>query len=305
MYIGTLLVAPLILGNAHHVNASSVQNQNVKIEKVGSAHESYQDIANHHPQAVKNNTNKYRAYDGNYWTNRVNRTAYLHRNSYHPLIGWNARDLGGIPAIKGYHTRYGKVFRGNALHNISNRGINEMRRLHINKVIDLRSHHYQGGRDKSIKGVQFLQYPVNTQQQKTYLRQFKGRYGGEVYKYGTSFATWYQPRWAYRQVFNQLLYHNNGATYIHCIDGRDRTGIISALYLAALGVSKWQIFNNYLITNYYNYKHSYRSQVAQLNRFYNVIDSDYGSINNYLRKGVGLTNGQINRLRSLYLVKDK
>lgn len=305
IYLGILLTAPFILGGVHTMNAQAnrvSRVRSVRYDRV--AKESYQTRANRQPQAVRNSRNPYHAYDGNYWNNRVNRTAYYHRHQSYPEINWNARDLGNIYAGHGYYTRTDKVFRGGDLHTISNRGIRKMRQLHINKVIDLRSHHYQGGRDKIIRGITYRQYPVNTVQQKRGLKSLKLHNGGEIYKYGTSFATWYQPRWAYKQVFNQLLYHNqHGATYFHCIDGRDRTGTMSVLYLAALGVSKWNIYNNFLITNYNRYKYSNKAQVAELNRFYSAIHYGYGNISNYLRRGIGLTNGQINKLRRMYLIR--
>lgn len=302
--LGTLLIAPCILGGVHSINANAA-TQRTNVQRIGATrHESYQVRANNYSQARKNARNPYQRIDGRYWTNRVNRAAYARRYYYHPTVSWNTRDLGGYYAGHGYYTRPDKVFRGADLHNISNRGVSTMHWLHINHIIDLRSHNYQGGKDKSISGISFSQYPVNTVKQKAYLKPYKARYGGEIYKYGTSFTTWSQPRWAYRQVFNQLLYHNNdGATYIHCIDGRDRTGIISALYLSALGVSKWNIYNDYLITNYYKYKHSYRNQVAELNRFYSTVNRQYGNINNYLHKGIGLSNHQLRKLRKMYLVK--
>lgn len=244
-----------------------------------------------------------------YWIQRMNWVARHRVSDHYPSINWNARDLGGYPAGHGYRTRSDKVFRGGNLKGISNAGINQMKALNIRKVIDLRSYHHQGGADPqegarhNRLGVIYREYPVNTYRQKLNLRYYKTRYGGEAYKYGAPFTTYRTARQAYRDVFDQLLRNQRGAIYFHCIQGRDRTGIMSALYLSALGVSRYNIFDDFLMTNYYKHRYTYHSQSQELNRFFNTIDHYYGDTHNYLRRGLGLSNRQLNRLKAKYLVK--
>lgn len=247
--------------------------------------------------------------DSPYWTRRVGRVARQRSVYRYPSINWNARDLGGYYAGRGYWTRPDKVFRGGYLRYIGKTGAGQMKALNINEVIDLRSHRRQGGNDpqepsrNNRLGVVYKDYPVNTYRQKINLKYAKAHYGGEIYKYGAPFTTYRTARQAYRDIFDQLLRHKNGAIYFHCLEGRDRTGLVSALYLSALGVSRYNIYNDFLETDYYRHKYTYRNQTAELNHFFNTIKAYYGNVHNYLRRGLGLSNHQIHQLRRNYLVK--
>ncbi len=51
----------------------------------------------------------------------------------------------------------------------------------------------------------------------------------------------------FANVFRQLA--NGEPLLIHCAAGKDRTGILAALILSALGVDRDQVFEDYLLTN--------------------------------------------------------
>jgi protein-tyrosine phosphatase len=53
---------------------------------------------------------------------------------------------------------------------------------------------------------------------------------------------------AYRRLFQLVLETGNAALLIHCAAGKDRTGFGSALLLSALGVSREDILEDYLLT---------------------------------------------------------
>ena len=243
-----------------------------------------------------------------YWTQRMNKVAPGRASARYPSINWNARDLGGYYAGHHHWTRRDVVFRGGNVGHISNYGIKRLKQLHIHEVIDLRSHNFAGGKDPqegsshNRLGVTYHRYSVNTAQQKRALYAPKHRYG-EIYKYGAAFTTYRTARQAYRNVFDQLLKNQRGAVYFHCIQGRDRTGIMSALYLSALGVSRYHIYNDFLMSDYYKHKYSYRDQADELGHFYNTVNYYYGNMNGYLHRGLGLSDHQIHQLRQKYLVK--
>ena len=125
----------------------------------------------------------------------------------------------------------------------------------------------------------------------------------------------------YKELFTLLLDRNNYPVVIHCTSGKGRTGIVSALVLAALGVNEEAIMKDYRLSNdYFNipkasryaYKLPINSQEAIttiysakedfLNAAKEQIDAEYGSVQAYLKKGIGLSAEEIERLRSILLI---
>ena len=128
----------------------------------------------------------------------------------------------------------------------------------------------------------------------------------------------------YKELFTLLLDRNNYPIVIHCTSGKGRTGIVSALVLAALGVNEEAIMKDYRLSNdYFNipkasryaYKLPINSQEAIttiysakedfLNAAKEQIDTEYGSIQAYLKKGIGLSAEDIERLHSILLIENR
>lgn len=116
----------------------------------------------------------------------------------------------------------------------------------------------------------------------------------------------------------------DGAVLFHCTQGKDRTGLASAYILAALGVDRETIIADFDATNAV-----YAKDVKRLSRrvrfmggredelsvvqafigantgnfikTLDLIDSQYGSMDAYLRGPLGLTDADIEILRNRYL----
>lgn len=129
-----------------------------------------------------------------------------------------------------------------------------------------------------------------------------------------------------RALFADLL-KGEGAILYHCSAGKDRTGMATALILSALGVPRETILADYELSNQY-----YRPDLAgaalsdnpqaaafmrlpedvraifmgvdarYLQAVFDIIDRDYGSVEAYLDKELGVGPEDIQRLRSLYTV---
>ena len=115
-----------------------------------------------------------------------------------------------------------------------------------------------------------------------------------------------------KEFFESLTEHQNGAFLWHCTSGKDRTGVTGALLLYALGADMETIKADYLYTNEQNFE--YREKLLEamrergakedvveqmrvlesvswsyIERFFDAIRKQYGSIEQFLEVKIGLT----------------
>ena len=142
----------------------------------------------------------------------------------------NARDLGGWTTQDGYKVRYGKVFRGKA----PSASSSELLNLGVDVEMDLRGYPSTSGTafTSSPFGAEFIHRPVC---------QFM--YGESSHLPGTSADDYQQ---AIREIIDCLS--KGKGVYFHCIGGADRTGTLSYLILALLGVKEADLCKEYELT---------------------------------------------------------
>ena len=128
----------------------------------------------------------------------------------------------------------------------------------------------------------------------------------------------------YRQFFEILLSHEEGALLYHCSMGKDRVGVATALFLSALGVSRENIVADYIITRercaagtvrLVNCCAKLTDDIAMLEFIYwldmaeadfitaalDTVDAQYGGMDAFLRDKMGLTDDKLKKLRDMYL----
>ena len=130
-----------------------------------------------------------------------------------------------------------------------------------------------------------------------------------------------------QQVFDVLLDTPVGGSVLyHCSGGKDRTGVVTAVLLSALGVTDEDITSDFLMSNTLIRPDATAQAIAEkvneangtsmtaediwpslgvrskyLNVFYASIESNYGGMDAYMREGLALTESDILALRSRYL----
>ena len=167
--------------------------------------------------------------------------------------GSNLRDLGGLIGLGGRKIKSGRLFRSGELFDLTVADADFLRKLGIAVVYDLRSTverqrrpseaHLLGEvqtvtRDylDSAAGFSILteKSDISTNDAKNAMRDL---YRNIPFEHAESV----------RGIFD-ILINNNIPLLFHCVAGKDRTGIISAIILNILGCSRDQILEDYLIS---------------------------------------------------------
>jgi protein-tyrosine phosphatase len=158
---------------------------------------------------------------------------------------FNFRDLGGYETADGRHVRWGAVFRSDTLHRLTTADRHRALALGVRTVIDLRSIgelERNGGFPRADE-VTFHHLPLEEEIPRDPPHpETPEPPPGEIY---TEIAT--AGKTSAARVL-RVIAEGEHAVVFHCASGKDRTGIIAALLLSALGVPDATIVADYHLT---------------------------------------------------------
>ena len=257
-------------------------------------------------------------------TDDPSRRYYYTRNINIPGIQ-NFRDLGGYrSSTTGKNVRWGMLYRSAQIDSLGCAARRELRNMGIRTIIDLRTPEELNNYPQIQKGFNVVHIPIATGNMEKVLQGIQeGKIKGDtinriVERMNRELVINYRDE--YKKLFELLLDRSNYPAIIHCSSGKGRTGIASALVLATLGVNEDIIMQDYRLSNdYFNipkaskyaYKLPVNSQEAIttvytakedfLNAAKEEIERTYSDIPTYLRKGLGLTAENIEKLQNIML----
>ncbi len=228
----------------------------------------------------------------------------------------NFRDLGGYPASHGRHLRWRILYRSDALHALSGADVLRFHdELGITEIVDLRSSlelENEGRGRLETEPIGFSHLPL-----------FNGRSMSAEHDAAMSLSLGERyiammdvAREAIVRVVETLARAEGGAVY-HCAAGKDRTGVISAVLLGALGVPDDLIVADYALSsqnidaiiervmNMKSYGDTLKAMPADtlhakpetMREVVANVSSRYGSMSGYLRES-GVSEATLERLRA-------
>lgn len=157
----------------------------------------------------------------------------------------NFRDLGGWPAAGGRRVRSGRLFRSDALHRLSDADVVRLRDgVGLRTLIDLRASHEIASEGRGPLAAPPVAYH--------HLPFFDGARADPGRDAERDLAAIYFQMlgFASRPIAHALetLAASPGPAVFHCAAGKDRTGVLAAVVLGALGVADADIVADYAET---------------------------------------------------------
>jgi protein-tyrosine phosphatase len=232
----------------------------------------------------------------------------------------NFRDLGGYEVEGGGRTRWGRVYRSDSLHRFSPADVEAFAHLGARAVYDLRSFAERVSQPGPVGSVHLDVLGADTAQAAV-----------EVLAARTPAQAERVLLWLYRAMMERSAAMIGGLlgrlaredllpAVLHCTEGKDRTGVVSALLLSALGVPRATVLDDYVLTGRFrNAEHEpLLMRVLQaagvpeeaaaaflgsprwvMEEVLSGVERDHGSVEGYLLGPAGMVEGQLEGMRRL------
>ncbi len=252
----------------------------------------------------------------------------------------NTRDLGGLPAEDGRKIRKGKLIRSGQLYKLPFITRENLRRLGVTAVVDLRiDTEVEEYPAAAIEGARYIRIPLvctatagithEKSMRRTMFKESKrleaefGSADDYMRRVYSSMLFNGQSIAALREIFGIFL-TEEGCVLWNCSGGKDRTGIVAMLLESLLGVDEEVIKADYVASQRFQRRKRNIQKIglrilpasAKFKRILFAfmdakpqyitgaiaeIREKYGSVKDYCKTALGLTESDIARLKDKYL----
>ncbi len=248
----------------------------------------------------------------------------------------NFRDFGGYRARNGALVKRGVLFRSASLADATGEDLGKIFACGIRTVCDLRTHRERAGKPYPIPAgsqARCVHLPIKVKHHNEswiLLRLFSLVFGkARRMDFSEALTDIYQElvtdfRPEFSQVLKLVSEKSNLPVLIHCTGGKDRTGIACALIQSALGIPAESVEYDYLLSN--DRLQTLKTDMLRKLRFlfllgvtgskflpllearreyldaaYGRIKNEYGTVEDYIRHGLGLSEAERCSLNALLL----
>ena len=245
----------------------------------------------------------------------------------------NFRDLGGYKTEDGRTVKWGKIYRSDNLHSLTDEDLKYMKRLNIKSVVDFRSlEERESEPDRLNPDMTQVLLPINFQPKEldddSIKNIIKDLTFGDLDSSNLlrDFNIVIVEEFAeeYKNFFRYIIENNAEPLVFHCTAGKDRAGFASAMILTILGVPREKVIEDYLLTNTYVKDHVddkmleielktfFRADTDNLRKInlveeryiqaaFDTIDSKWGGMDRYISEALNLNEEDILKLQDFYL----
>ena len=241
----------------------------------------------------------------------------------------NFRDLGGYKTSDGKTVKWGKVYRSDNLHSLTDEDLKYMERLNIKSVVDFRSDEERNEEpDRLTPDMTPILLPIKFEPEgvtENLTRDLTfGNLDSSNLLRDFNIILVKEFTEEYREFFRHIVDNGGEPFLLHCTAGKDRAGFGSAMILTVLGVPREKIIEDYLLTNTYVSDHVdrklletelktfFRADTDNLRKInfveeryiqaaFDTIDSHWGGMDKYISEGLNLTEEDIDKIRNYYL----
>ena len=241
----------------------------------------------------------------------------------------NFRDLGGYKTSDGKTVKWGKVYRSDNLHSLTDEDLKYMERLNLKSVVDFRSDEERNEEpDRLTPDMTPILLPIKFEPEgvtENLTRDLTfGNLDSSNLLRDFNIILVKEFTEEYREFFRHIVDNVGEPFLLHCTAGKDRAGFGSAMILTVLGVPREKIIEDYLLTNIYVSDHVDRKLLeTELKTFFradsdnlrkinfveeryiqaafDTIDSHWGGMDQYISEGLNLTEEDIDKIRNYYL----
>jgi protein tyrosine/serine phosphatase len=231
----------------------------------------------------------------------------------------NVRDLGGLPTEDGRVTQPGRVVRADNIRKLTDAGWQALADHGVNRIVDLRMPTELAGDPPREVAVDVVHVSIfGDDVDEAYVAELDAHLESVddvADHYAYSYVDWLE---RYRDQFGRAfaaIADADGAVLVHCMGGKDRTGIVSALLLRLAHVPYDAIGDDYAVTaanlepstsvwipavedpvERAKWQRLAATPAAAIERVVREIESRYGSVAGYLR-AAGVSGEQVQRLQ--------
>jgi len=237
--------------------------------------------------------------------------------------GVNFRDIGGYRTEDGYRVRWGKVYRSGLLSRLTPHDLDVIARLNIRLICDLRGPQEVRSAPEALFDLQREHIPIEAPDgtmDRLYALFFDRQRLTKILVQAYTETMIKENPHVFGVIFRHLADPDHLPILIRCTAGKDRTGIVIAILLLALGVPEDTVLADYSLSNYYYEDFKVFAQQAMglvssfgllgdalqplmladpalLRQTIAYVRSEYGSVDAYLRNQAGIDADTLADLR--------
>lgn len=249
----------------------------------------------------------------------------------------NFRDFGDYRTKNGMMVKKGMLYRSGNLTKASDNDLKIFSSIGIKVVCDLRAHKERIKRPDRFppnSNIKYIHIPIKSKRNNDsgFILNLLSLIFGEARKLDFNelfkeiyqeFVTDFSPEFS--KIIKLVADSNNLPILIHCTGGKDRTGFACALVQLILGLPLELVMQDYLLTT--EYLKEFKNEILNRYRFLSIfgisrkrflpffearkeyleeafdqIKKDYGTVEDYIKKGLGINDKLYQKLHSTLIV---